>query len=125
MKVSEVMNKAFVIDDNISLKAAANLMSGKSVGSLIVMKKNRIIGIVTERDVMKNISKLNAKVSGVMSKNVITIEKGDTVEDAAELMAAKKIKRLPVLGNDELVGIVTATDIIAHSEDLNEDFFFD
>lgn len=125
MKVSEVMNKAFVIDDNISLKVAAKLMSDKNVGSLIVMKKDKIIGLVTERDIMKNISNLGAKVSSVMSKNVITIGKGDTIEDAAELMAANKIKKLPVLEKEELVGIITATDIIAHSEDINEDFFFD
>lgn len=125
MKISEVMNKAFVIDDNISLKEAAKLMSGKNVGCLTVMKKNKVIGIITEKDVMKNVSKLGSRVSEIMSKNVLTIGKNDSIEEAAELMAEKKIKRLPVVDKGELIGIITATDILAHCEDINEDFFFD
>lgn len=125
MRISDVMNKAFVVDDSISLKAAAKLMSDKNAGSLIVMKKDKIAGIITERDIMKNVSELGSRVSEAMSKEVITIDWKDTIENAAELMAAKKIKRLPVVKKGELAGIITATDIIAHSEDLNEDFFFD
>ncbi len=125
MKISEVMNKAFVIDETISLKEAAKLMSDKNIGSLIVMRKDKICGIITESDIMKNISSLGSKVSGVMSKSVVTIGKNDSVEDAAELMAEHKIKRLPVMNKDELVGIITATDILAHSDDISEDFFFD
>lgn len=125
MKVKDVMNKAFVVDDNISVKEAAKLMSDKNVGGLIVMKKDKIEGIITEQDVMRNISKLAGSVSGSMSKNVITIGKNDSLEDAAELMADKKIKRLPVLSKGELVGIITATDLIAHSDALNEEFFID
>ncbi len=125
MKVSEVMNKAFVIESRISIKEAAKIMSDKNVGSLIVIGKDKIIGIITEKDVMKNISKLGSRVSEVMSKNVITIGKNDTIENAAELMAEKKIKRLPVVDKGELIGIITATDVLAHCEDITEDFFFD
>jgi len=125
MKISEFMNKAYVADGNISLKDAAKLMSDRNIGSLIIMQKNKITGIITERDIMKNISKLGDKIDKIMSKNVITIEKGESIEDAARLMAEKKIKRLPVMGKGELVGIISATDILAHSDDINEDFFFD
>jgi len=125
MRISEVMNKAFVIDAKTSVKEAARIMSDKGIGSLIVMKGDKIEGIITERDVLKNISGLGKKVADVMSKNVITIEKGDSLENAAELMAEKKIKRLPVVSKGELVGIVTATDVLANSDSLNEDFFFD
>ncbi len=125
MKLSEVMNKAFVIESKISIKEAAKIMSDKNVGSLIVMKGDKIDGIITERDILKNVSGLGKRVSEVMSKNIITIGKNDTLEDAAELMAEKKIKRLPVVDKGELVGIITATDVLAHCEDINEDFFFD
>lgn len=125
MKLSEVMNKAFVIESKISVKEAAKIMSDKNVGSLIVMKGDKIDGIVTERDILKNVSGLGKRVSEVMSKNIITIGKSDTLEDAAELMAEKKIKRLPVVSKGELVGIITATDVLAHCEDITEDFFFD
>ena len=51
MKVAEVMNKAFVIEDNINLKQASKIMSNKGIGSLIIIKGEKIIGIVTERDI--------------------------------------------------------------------------
>jgi CBS domain-containing protein len=125
MKVKEIMNKAFVVDDDISLKAAAKMMSDKNIGCLTVMKNDKIAGIITEKDVMKNVSRLGDRISGIMSRDVTTIGKNDTLEEAAEIMAQKKIKRLPVVNKGELVGIITATDILAHSDDLNEEFFFD
>ena len=75
MKVSEIMHEVKVISPNISLREAANMMSKEHIGSLIIIDKNEnILGILTERDVLKNIGKLSEKVEKVMSKNVITIE---------------------------------------------------
>jgi len=125
MKVSEIMNKPIVIEKNISVKEAARTMSDKNIGSLIIISNDKILGIITEDDILKNIDNLTEKISKVMSKKVVTIDKDNDIEDAAKLMAANKIKRLPVLKNNELVGIITATDIIAHSEDIDEDFFFE
>ena len=125
MKVAEIMNKAFVVDDNISLKQAVSIMSNKGIGSLIIMKKDKIIGIATERDILKNVSKLGNKISQVMSKNVVTIDERETVDNAALIMAKNKIKRLPVLKKGNLVGIITATDVLANSGSLNEEFLLD
>ena len=125
MRISEIMNKVFVIDKYITLKEAAKMMSDKNVGSLVVTDKEKIVGIITEKDILKNINRLSEKVADVMSKNVVTIDKNDSIENAAELMAENKVKRLPVVYKGELVGIVSSTDIIAHSESLNEDFYFD
>ncbi|MFH1711071.1 MAG: CBS domain-containing protein [Nanoarchaeota archaeon] len=125
MKVSEIMNKAFAIEEKISLKEAAKIMSDKNVGGLIVMKGGKVAGIIVESDILKNVSSLGKKVSDVMSKRVIVINKKDSLEDAAEIMSQNKIKRLPVMNKDELVGIVTATDLLAHSDGLDDDFFFD
>ena len=119
------MNKAIVIDHDVSVKEAAKIMSNRNIGSLIVLKKNKIVGIMTERDVLKNVSSLGRKISHVMSKNVITIDYGESIDNAALIMTEKKIKRLPVIDEGKLVGIMTATDIVANSDLLNEDFFFD
>lgn len=126
MKIKEIMNKAIAINHDMSLREAAKLMSGRNIGSLIAVKKDEIAGIITEADIVKNVNNLDKKVSNVMSKQVVTIEQNQSLEDAADSLAKNKIKRLPVVdNNDKLVGVITVTDIIAHSEDISEDFFFD
>ena len=125
MKISKIMNKAIVVDDNIKLKEAAKIMSEKNIGSLIIMKNDKIIGIITERDILKNIKKLDSKISDAMSRNVITIKEDESLDNAALLMDRYKIKRLPVVKNEKLVGIITVTDLLAHAEEWGENFFFE
>lgn len=123
MEVSQIMNKAFIIEDNVTLKNAAKMMSVKNIGSLLIVKDSKILGIITERDILKNLNRLNAKVSSVMTRKVITIESNEELEEATNLMAENKIKRLPVVQNNNLVGIITVTDIIAHAKEINEEEF--
>jgi len=125
MKVKEIMNKAIVIEHDVSVKEAARIMSARNIGSLIVLNKNKITGIITERDVMKNVSCLGKKISLIMNKNVVTIDHAESLENAALIMTERKIKRLPVVDNGKLVGMITATDIVANSDLLNEDFLLD
>jgi CBS domain-containing protein len=126
MKISEVMNKAVVMEDEMSLKEAAKIMSDKNIGSLIALdKKEEIVGIVTERDILKNVGKLGEKVSSIMTEKVVTIESNDSMDNAALVMAKYKIKRLPVTKRGKLVGIITATDILANSSSIGEEFLLD
>jgi len=125
MRVKEVMNKAIAIDHDVSIKEAAKIMSEKNIGSLIAIKGTKILGIITEKDVVDNISDLGRKVSSLMTKKVVTINPDEDTDNAAILMKKNKIKRVPVVEDDKLIGIITATDLIANSDDLNEDFFFD
>jgi len=126
MKVKDIMNQVIAVDFDISLKEASSIMAKKKIGSLIVMKDNKIAGIITESDVTGNASSLSKKVSEVMAKNVVTIDEDEEIDNAAAIMAKNKIKRIPVLNEDKkLAGIVTATDLIAHSDELNEDFFLE
>ncbi|MFH1500391.1 MAG: CBS domain-containing protein [archaeon] len=125
MRVEDVMNKALVVSENISLKEAARLMSEHNLGCLTIMKGEQVTGIITERDIIKNISKLGGKVSKIMSKNVISVDKNESLDNAARIMAKNKIKKLPVIHKGQLVGIVTSTDVIAHSDDLNENYLLD
>lgn len=124
MQIKKIMNKVLVAEDNISAREAAKIMSKRNVGSLVVLRKNKLVGIVTERDIMKNIDKLGSKISEMMSKNVTTISPKDNVENAAILMAKNKIKRLPVIDDGKLVGIITATDLLANTDDISESFMF-
>lgn len=125
MKVSEIMHSPVSIEDNLSLKEAAKTMSEKKIGSLIIIRDKRIVGILTENDIITNIQHLETQVSKVMSKNVVTIDSQENISNAAIIMGKNKIKRLPVLKKDALVGIITATDLLANSEEIDEPFFFD
>jgi len=125
MKVKEIMNKAVTESHDIKVRDAAKIMSDGNIGSLILVNQDKIVGIVTDTNILKNINKLDSGVSKVMSKNVITIDENEGIDNAAKIMREKKIKRLPVIRKGKLVGIITATDLIANSEELNEEFFFD
>ena len=125
MKVNEIMNKAIAIEHDIPAKQAANIMSNKNIGSLIVLRKDKIAGIITERDILRNISNLGKRISRIMTKTVVTIDHDETIDNAALIMTRDSVKRLPVVEDGKLVGIITATDLVANSDILNEDFLFD
>ena len=124
MKVSEIMNKAVVIDCDMALKDAALIMSRMGIGCLTFLKDKKIKGIITERDILKNISNPKKKVSSVMTKKVIVADINDYLETIISIMASHRIKKLLIMEKEKLVGIVTATDIISHSNLLHEDMFF-
>ena len=124
MKVKDVMKKIMAVDD-MRLKQAAKIMSEKKVGSLVVMDGDKIEGILTERDVLRNVDRLDARVSKIMSRKVITISQDESLDNAAKIMRDNDIKRLPVMKGEDIVGILTVTDIIANSNALNENFLFD
>ena len=119
------MHQAFVVDDDIPLSEAADIMSDKEIGSLIYVDGGEIKGIITERDLLKNFDS-KKKISQVMTKDVVTITPDTRAEEALDLMRDNKIKRIPVVDKGgKLIGIVSLTDLATHFEDIGEDFFFD
>ncbi len=125
MKVLDIMHDIKVVSPGITIKEAADIMSREKIGSLVIICGRKVAGIITERDILKNVRRINQKIDKIMSKSVITIEDTETIDRAAEIMAESKIKRLPVTRDGKLVGIVTATDIIANSTDINENFLLE
>lgn len=123
MFVEEVMEEPYVIEKDVTLGEAARLMSDNNTDSLIFMSKKEIKGIITERDILKNF-KHKKKVSQIMTKDVVTIISDADLNEALTLMQENKIKRLPVIEKGELVGIITATDLLANADELDETFLF-
>lgn len=105
-----------------SMRDAATIMAKAHAGSLVVTDKKKIMGIVTEGDISRALSKGadpdRISIREIMSKELVTVSPGLKVEEAARLMAEKHIKKLPVMESGILVGIVTQTDIVASSFDL-------
>ena len=123
--VSEIMPKKNVVSIQSNSEATAldisKLMAKNTIGSVLIMdSKNFPIGIITERDIIKkvcikNILPNEINYRKIMSSPVITIKPYDSIETAAQIMTDNKIKRLPVLeDNQEIVSILGLTDITKH-----------
>ena len=117
MLVEEIMSKNVVkIDCNKTILEACNEYSNNKVGSLVVMDKDIIVGIITERDIIERVilqekNPKELKIREIMSINIITVHALATIEKAAQIMRNNNIKKLPVILNNEIVGIVTETDL--------------
>lgn len=124
--VSQIMTKHVVtIDINGSASDAARRMMEHNVGSVIVVKKNEPVGIVTERDLVREVvatdtRPVEMRIARLMKSPLITISPDSSLIDVARKMVKMNIRRLPVVGEGELLGIVTDTDVIAASVELNE-----
>ncbi len=106
-----------------SVQKAVSVMNRYGIGSVLVCDKE-IKGIITERDVLKRVVALRrdprTPCKSVMTNRIVTIDADEKIEDAIEIMTKKNIKKLPVTSGGELVGIVTATDIMKSGERIEE-----
>jgi signal-transduction protein with cAMP-binding, CBS, and nucleotidyltransferase domain len=117
--------KVVTIDINGNASDAAKEMIKHDVGSVIVVRKGEPVGIVTERDLVReiiatNIKPSEMKIAKLMKSPLITISPNSSLIEVARKMVKMNIRRLPVVEKGELLGIVTDTDVIAASSELNE-----
>jgi len=127
MFVKDAMTKEVVaINQNASVLDACNKYRDFKVGCLIVTDDDGdCVGIVTERDIIERTmchhrNPEQTKVKEIMSSKIITVQALDTLERASKIMKENNIKKLPVIMNEELVGIVTVTDISRKLPDLTK-----
>ena len=115
--VEDIMTKNVVtIAVDKTVFEAAELMSSKGIGCLIIVQDEVPVGIVTERDFVRRVVAKNlpysVKISEIMTKNLVTVHPDMSLKNAARLMSINKIRRLPVLKQNKLVGIVVASDFV-------------
>ncbi len=119
MLVKQAMTKnVLVTKPTLTIRDVAKVMSEHRVGCLVAMEDKKIVGIVTELDIICKVvaedkDPNTTTVGDIMTKDVHTIRADQTLEEASQLMIEYKIKKLPVLEDDNLVGIITATDLIS------------
>jgi CBS domain-containing protein len=117
LKVEDVMVKEVItIDENSTVKEAAEIMNKFEIGCLIAVRKGKAMGIITERNLLKRVvaeakDANKTKVKDVMSSPLVVVEPGMDLEEAVRLMFEMKIKKLPVVDGKRLVGLVSLTDI--------------
>jgi CBS domain-containing protein len=104
------------LDASTSIRDAAKLMDEKDIGCIIVTKNQLPIGILTERDFVKRIAAkeklLTTSLEEVMSSPLIEIDPNETVWEAAQIMKTNNIHKLPVKKDNQIIGIVTSTDLV-------------
>lgn len=127
MKLRDVMTQNVeVIEPDASLREAARKMKSLDVGSLPVCDGQRLVGMVTDRDiVVRAVAEDNGRqlmeytVQDIMTNKIVYCYEDDDVEEAARLMSEEQIRRLPVLNRDKrLVGIVALGDVAVDAGDI-------
>lgn len=117
--------KVVTATPNTTVARAAKLMAERGVGSIIIAKSKKPLGILTERDLLMKVVSVdlkpsNVRVGKVMSTPIITIDPNADITEAARVMIRNKIRRLPVIERGKLIGILTASDFTAIAPGLTE-----
>lgn len=120
--VKEVMSNSVIsVGSTMTATDAAKMMEDVGVGAIVVFENNTPIGIITDRDFAIKITAhsypIDTPVKRIMSSPLISIDSNSNLWMASDLMSTLNVKKLPVLDNDKVVGIITSSDIIKHIAD--------
>jgi CBS domain-containing protein len=112
-----IMRKIVSIDIGASVSEASKIMTREELGSIVISKNGKPIGIMTERDVLRKVVEpgLNPRevsVGDVMSSPLITVSSETGIAEALRIMSDRNIRRLLVTEDDKIVGIITEMDLI-------------
>lgn len=121
MKVKDIMTKNVAsLNPEDTVEHAAQLMKEYNIGSLPVCNEEKVIGIITDRDIAtrssaegENVQKQT--VRDIMTSNPVTIKSDIDVKDAARIMSERQIRRLPVVESNNLVGMLSLGDLSVES----------
>ncbi len=115
--VKDIMNKSLIsVDSSTTVFQIANLMEKGGIGAILVKKDNTPTGIITDRDFAIKITTqklpLDTPIDKVASYPLITIDSSESILVAANLMSSKKIRKLAVVNDVKVIGIITSTDLV-------------
>jgi CBS domain-containing protein len=121
IKVKEILNKKghdfWSVKPDNTIFEALQKMAEKDVGAIMVVENNKLQGIFSERDyarkiVLHGLASKNTKVGDYMTKEVIYVHPGTSINDCMALMTSKRIRHLPVLENDAILGVISIGDVV-------------
>jgi CBS domain-containing protein len=117
MKIKELMTKSVAtLNENDTVEQAAHLMKEHNIGSIPICQGEKVIGIITDRDIaLRSVAEgenyKSQSVRTIMSTNPVLGNPEMDVQDAARIMSERQIRRLPIVDNNNLVGVVSLGDI--------------
>ncbi|MDA9421927.1 MULTISPECIES: CBS domain-containing protein [Bradyrhizobium] len=105
------------VEPDAKLAATIELLGEKKIGAVLVMNQSRLEGILSERDIVRVLGErgagvLEAPVSEVMTRKVVTCKETDTVAELMEMMTSGKFRHLPVIDNGKVVGLISIGDVV-------------
>lgn len=117
MTIADVMTKSVIsVNATMTVNETAKMMEDAKVGAVIIMENNTPVGIVTDRDfavkVASHAYQISEPIKLIMSSPLVSINSDESVRSAADLMHDRKIRKLPVIKEGEVIGIITASDIV-------------
>jgi len=131
--IADVMTKSVLsVDASMTVNEAAKMMEDTKVGAIIVMENNLPIGIVTDKDFTVKVGAhafpITDPIKKIMNSTLFSINPKESVRTASDMMYKLGIRKLPVIENDKVIGIVTATDIVSLlavcvEEDMRDMYF--
>ena len=115
--VEDVMTRAIIsVTNETTVFQVAKMMEQGGIGAVLVKKNGNLSGIITDRDYATKIVAHNlpsdTPVEQIMSSPLITINFDESISDAAERMTSKKIRKLAVTDNGNIIGLITSTDLV-------------
>ncbi|MFQ5823360.1 MAG: CBS domain-containing protein [bacterium] len=110
-------HEVWSVTPDTSIYDALKLMADKNVGALLVLEADKLIGIFSERDyarkvILKGKASKDTPVKEIMSTKVLYIRPEQSIDDCMALMTDKRIRHLPVLDDDQLVGLISIGDVV-------------
>lgn len=122
--IDAMTSNPITVFDHISVEDCAKVMKKNKIGSLVILKKGKIVGILTQEDIVFKVTaerlKLSTPVSKVMEKKVVTIAPNTDIYDALVLLRDNNIRQVPVVNGEKLVGILSVKDILNIQPQLYE-----
>lgn len=121
--------EVWTIEPQASVYDAIELMAEKKIGALVVTGQEKVVGIISERDyarevILKNRSSRTTPVEEIMTKRVIYVSQEQRIEDCMALMTKHRVRHLPVMAEDRLVGMVSIGDVLKEMI-ADKDFLID
>ncbi len=130
MTVNQILSnkgkEVFSVLPSITVFEALGVMSEKNIGAILIIENTILKGILSERDYARKIA-LKAKSSKktfvyeIMEQNVITVKPSDNLDYCMELMNSKRVRHLPVIENDIIIGIISISDVVKAIIEIQKD----